>query len=137
MCTPRRLRLERTPWDAVDDAYQARIPFDAPAAHADTLSRLVAAGAAAKHTLLVDGVRRGMVVTQVEQHARRELLVIACFCEGPDPMSDEIAAAVEALARAERCVSIRFHTIREAAARWAAERHGYRLTELVMRKTLS
>ena len=60
------------------------------------------------------------------------------FGETPDgrPITDEIGRACEALARAEKCTSLRFHTCRRAMARFAVEKFGYRISEIVMRKTL-
>jgi len=63
---------------------------------------------------------------------------MAMFGETPDgrPITDEIGRACEALARAEKCTCLRFHTCRRAMARFAVEKFGYRISEIVMRKTL-
>jgi cytosine/adenosine deaminase-related metal-dependent hydrolase len=131
-----RLLLNRAPWDAIASEWERQIPFDDPAAHTDGLSRLVMSGAANCYHVVKDGERIGIVVTKVEESAARELVVVAIYSASPEPISPQLAEAIEDLARAESCISIRFHTIRAAAARYAAERHGYRLTELVMRKSL-
>ena len=129
--------LARAPWDAIDDAFQALIPFDSPHESADLLARMVREGSATHHRLVHEGRRVGLIVTRCEQgSAGRELVLIAAFCASEQPLSAEIAEAVESLARAEGCASIRFHTVRPAAARYAAEHYGFRLTELVLRKTL-
>ena len=132
------LLLRRAPWDAVDSSFAARIPFDSPSQTTDDLVRRVRDGVAVSHQLIHNGSRCGLVITEVEHgSAGRELVVVSAFSDSPEPLSDALAEAMEAIGRAEQCVSIRFHTIRPAAARYAAERHGFRLTELVMRKTLS
>lgn len=133
----RPLRLERAPWDALDDSFAARIPFDHPAGHVDDLQRLCAAGRASAHRLIVDDRRIGVAVIQVEEARFRELVVVAVFSSSDAPISFELAQACEALARAEGCISIRFHTCRESAARFAAAHLGYRLTEIVMRKAIA
>lgn len=129
--------LERAPWDAIDDEFQARIPFDSPHESADLLARLVREGSATSHRLMHDGRRVGLVITRVDEgNTGRELVLVAAYCDAEAPLSREIADAVEALARAERCASIRFHTVRPAAARYAVDQYGFRLTELVLRKNV-
>lgn len=132
------LLLRRAPWDATDDDFAARIPFDSAAASADELRQQIATGESQAAQIHHDGRRVGLLVTRVEnlRDGRREFVLVAAFAESTEPLTPQIAAAVETLARAEACTSIRFHTVRPAAARLAVEAHGYRLAEVVMRKPL-
>ena len=130
------LLFKRAPWDALDSEYEKRIPYDAPADHVDCLRRMVAAGEAFLYHLESGGERVGLAVVKVDDGAARELVLVAVFCDGGAPFSREIAHAAERIARELRCISIRFHTVRPAAARLAADEFGYRLTEVVMRKTV-
>lgn len=137
-----RLRLALAPWDALDSEAAALIPFDSPAEHLDDLQAEVEAGrAACYHVETRDGGRLGLVVVRVEEHPAggRELLLLAVYARpAPDlgPLRPEIFALCLDLARAERCRSMRFHTVRPALARVAAKQFGFRLAELVMRHNI-
>jgi hypothetical protein len=134
-----RLLLERAPWDAIDDAYASKIPFDCPHESADLLRRMVSDHTSTAHRFVLDGRRAGLLITRVEAGtAGKELVCQAMFAETADglPITELIGDACEGLARAEGCNCLRFHTCRPQMARFAADRFGYRLSELVMRKTL-
>jgi hypothetical protein len=132
-----RLLFERGPWDAIDSEFEKRIPFDEPSAHEDCLRRQVETGEAAAHRIIYEGKRVGLVVTKIEEDAAREFVIVAIFCDAPVPLSREIQAACYRLAQESKCISMRFHTVRPAAARIAADEYGYRLTEVIMRKAVS
>ena len=135
-----RLLLERAPWDAVDSEFERRIPFDSPHESAGLLQRMVAEGTAHVHRFIRNGERIGLLVTRIDDgNLGREFVCIAMFAETADgrPITAEIGRACEALARAEGCTCMRFHTCRPAMARFAVEHFGYRVSEIVMRKTLS
>lgn len=137
--TVSRLILERAPWDHIDDDFAKRIPFDSPHESADILARAVAAGESTAHQLHYKGSRIGILVTRVEAgNIGRELVCQAVFMDDPQgvPLTREFADACEALARAEQCVTLRFHTCRPAMARFACEHYGYRITELVLRRDI-
>lgn len=137
--TVSRLLLARTPWDASDEAFAAKIPFDSPHESKDLLARLVKSGAATAHAFMWEGQRVGVLITRVEEgNMGRELVCMAMFGATPsgEPMTAEIGRACEALARAEKCCCLRFHTCRPAMARYACEVAGYRISEIVCRKTL-
>lgn len=134
-----RLILDRGPWDAIDEAFAAKIPFDSPHESKDLLRRLVAAGQSTAHRLTHEGKRIGLLVTRCEDgNDGRELVCQAVFMDSPDglPLTRPFADACEALARAEGCNVLRFHTCRPQMARFAADHYGYRASEIVMRKTL-
>ena len=134
-----RLILERGPWDYVDDTFAARIPFDSPHESRDLLARMVREGTSTAHRLVVDGRRCGLLVTRCEDgNQGRELVCQAVFLDHPadDPLTKPFADACEALARAEGCNVLRFHTCRPAMARFACENYGYRVSEIVLRRTL-
>lgn len=138
---PPSLRLARAPWDAACDAFAARVPFDAPTEHRDGLRRECAEGRATCWKLAdATGRELGMIVTRVETEAARELVLVAIFADTPPdspPLTSAIATLCEDLARRCGCQSIRFHTSRPAVARVAAEQHGFRLAEMVMRKAIT
>lgn len=133
------LLLRRAPWDATDDEFAARIPFDSAAASADELKQQIASGESHAAQIHHDGQRVGLLVTRIEtlRDGRREFVLVAAFADSTAPLTPQIASAAESLALAENCNSIRFHTVRAAAARLAAEAYGYRLAEVVMRKPLN
>ncbi|HQF38263.1 MAG TPA: hypothetical protein PK322_04010 [Opitutaceae bacterium] len=134
-----RLLLELAPWDAADEADAAKIPFDSPHESRDLLTRMVREGKATAHRFMWDGQRCGVLVTRVETgNMGRELVCMAMWGQTPDgePMTAEIGRACEALARAEGCVCLRFHTCRPAMARYACEQAGYRISEIICRKAL-
>lgn len=136
-----RLILDRGPWDAIDEDFAARIPFDSPHESKDLLRRLVTSGKSTAHRILTpSGERIGLLVTRIEEgNEGRELVCQAVFMDSPDcqPLTRQFAEANEALARAEKCTCLRFHTCRPQMARFAADNYGYRASEIVMRKTLS
>lgn len=138
--TAARVLMARAPWDALDDAYAARIPFDSPAEHRDLFRRECNAGrAACYHLHDAAGARCGIIICRVEEAAERELVLMGIYAETADgvPLTGQISGLCDDLARAERCTSIRFHTIRPAVARAAVAFHGFRLTELVMRRAVT
>ena len=128
--------FRRCPWGAIDSAFEKRIPYDAPCEHADALRRQVESGSAELYHIEQGGKTVGMVVARVDCKAEKEFVVIAAFADSEQPVSSELDAWATALAASSGCASIRFHTIRAAAARFAVEVLGYRLTELVLRKNV-
>lgn len=134
-----RVLLERIEWDALATEHEGKIPFDASAEHTDELRRQVAAGTSTACAILRDGQRIGLAVVRVEEDRAREFVIVAVFCDTPPgsrPLTHELQDALEAMARAQACQTIRFHTIRPAAVHLAATAYGYRLAEVVMRKDL-
>jgi hypothetical protein len=131
-----KLLFERAPWDALDAEFEKRIPFDSPSDWRDVLSRMCQSGEAFSYRLVENGKRVGVLICKVDEGAARELVVVAAYCAGSQPFAREIGQAAELIAREQRCISIRFHTVRPAAARLAAEEFGYRLTEVIMRKNV-
>lgn len=142
-----RLLLQRCPWDAIDSAFEQRIPFDEPSENADLLSRMVREGRATRYRLddKESGERIGSLIVRVEEgSAGRELVAVAAFvCDSARraqawsvTSSALLADALDALARAEGCCSIRIHTVRPGMARIACDDHGYRVSEIVLRKTV-
>jgi hypothetical protein len=130
------LLFKRAPWDSLDSEFEKKIPFDSPAEHRDCLRRLVESGEAQLWHLIENEKRIGFVVTRVESDAGRELVIVSAYCNGTVPFAREIAETAEKIAIENRCQSIRFHTVRPAAARLAADEFGFRLTELVLRKNV-
>ncbi|MGH8016971.1 MAG: hypothetical protein ACREIA_01565 [Opitutaceae bacterium] len=129
--------FDRLPWHAIDSEFESRIPFDSPHESRDYLQRLVNSGIATRHRLVKESETVGIVITHVETGSLgRELVCIAAYSDSRAPLTDELFEAMELLARAERCVSIRFHTVRAALVRRAAEDMGYRVSEIVMRKNV-
>lgn len=130
-----RLLIERAPWDSTDQAFAKLIPFDDPAEHEDSFCREVNAGTMEALRINFDGKPVGIICLQVDESRLRELVIAGVFCDSPEgPLSREIQAACVIAAQARRCVSMRFHTMRAAAARIAADEYGWRLTEVIMRK---
>lgn len=135
------LLLERAPWDAIASEYENRIPFDSPHERPDVLRRMVTEGRATLHQVLDrDREQIGILVTRVDVGtAGRELVIVAVCARGKSavPISPQFAEAFDALARAEQCCTIRFHTMRHNLARLACEQYGYRITEIVLRRDVT
>jgi hypothetical protein len=131
-----KVLFARAPWDAIDTEFMKRIPFDDPAEFEDCLCREVQSGKAESLRILHDGKRVGIAVIRIEEEAAREMVICAIFCDAPVPLSREIQTALHLIAKDRKCVSMRFHTVRPAAARLAAEEYGYRLSEIVMRRAV-
>jgi hypothetical protein len=93
-------------------------------------------GEAQLYRLIEDGRRVGMLVCKVDEGAARELVLVAAFCAGSESFSRDLGRAAEVIARQRGCVSIRFHTVRPALARIAADEFGYRLSEIILRKNV-
>lgn len=138
--TASRLLMRRAPWSDIDDSFAQKIPFDSPTEHRDFFRLECEAGRAASYGLFDTAGRRcGLLVCRVEEAAGRELVLLGIYAEAKDgqPLTGQIAGLCDDLARAERCTSIRFHTIRPAVARAATAFHGFRLTELVLRRAVT
>lgn len=132
-----RLRLDRVPWDSLAAEHYRRIPMDSPAEHAGTLEREVIEGRAQAWRIWHDDKPVGLAITRTEEDKAKEFVICAMYSESEYPMSAPTGRELERIARAQGCISIRFHTCRHALARAAAEIDGYRLCEIIMRKTLT
>lgn len=131
-----RLLHSTLPWEEVDSHFEERIPFDSPTESGDYLRRLVDAGQATRHRLVAGGKTSGIVVTRVETGSLgRELVCLAAYSDARPALSADLAEAIELLARAEHCSSIRFHTVRPGLVKVSCEL-GYRVSEIVLRKDI-
>ena len=132
-----RVLLERAPWDSVADDFAARIPYDAPTLHEDYLREAVRAGEALSWFIRLDGRRIGLVIGHVETGRVKEFVIQAMFSDsGAEPVTEPVGRQLERIARAQGCASMRIHTVRHALARLMTEKYGFRLCEVILRKTL-
>lgn len=132
-----RLRLESVPWDSAAAEHYKRIPMDSPAEHADYLEKQVLEGKAQAWRIWQDGKPVGLAITRIEEDKAKEFVICAMYSESELPVSEYAGRELERIARSIGCISIRFHTCRHALASVAAEKSGYRLCEVIMRKNLS
>ena len=133
-----RVTLANLPWSSVDESMAARIPCDSPEQHRDWLRRLVDSGQARVSQIMQDGKQTGLLCWAIDEGAAREFVVVASFCESADgqPVTRELVEAAEALARRENCISLRLATVRRAVASVACSAFGFRVSEIVLRKSL-
>ena len=86
------------------------------------------------------GGELGMVVLLREETittAARELVIVAAAGRIPGvDLTRHVLPAIEDLARSLGCQSVRLHTMRKGLIRKTV-RHGYMLSEIVMRKALA
>jgi hypothetical protein len=131
------LSSQRVPWDALDDLWASQIPGDDPLIHENYLRELVATGCATRHRLEVNGEPCGLLVTRIDASCTaRELVLLAAYSSSAKTLCPALFKAAENLARSESCGSMRLHTARAGLFTFAQSR-GFRLAEVVMRKTLS
>jgi hypothetical protein len=132
-----RVLLERAPWDSVDEAYCEQIPGDNPVSHTADLIAAVGRGDYSARQIHYDGHRVGLVIFTVDEGRMREFVIQAMYCDCEQPLCGPVGRQLEALARALGCASLRTHTVRHALARALAYLDGWRLTEVIMRKSLA
>jgi hypothetical protein len=129
------LRLVNTAEPA--QRWENRIPFDDPTLWKDYLSRGVKSGQYKCARIEHNGVEKGIAVFAIDQCAKREFVVVAVYCD-PIPGVDVTAYVGRMafdLAKAEKCTSVRFHTMRPGLI-MKAQKLGYRVAEVVLRKEL-
>lgn len=130
------LALARMPWDAVCDRWARLIPGDDPLFNLDSLKSRTESGLLTHHAVMQDGKRIGFVLTAIESGSNaKELVIVASYIQPGANASDDLSAC-EAIARAENCDSIRIHTVRPGLVRKLTQNHGFRLSEVILRKTL-
>lgn len=127
-----RCVLRPAQWDENAQAWSRLLPADHPEDLTAFLAAEVNSGRSKVSHLVKDGARVGFLVfTVTEAH---ELLVQAAFARDTGGnLLAEFMPRLEQLARECECDTIRFHTMR-AGLIVAAQRHGFRVSEVIMRK---
>jgi hypothetical protein len=134
----RRISLDRINWDAAVEADFRRIPNDCPIENTDMVRGFVASGRAQAFAVMDDGRNVGTVIGGVEQMGYGfEFIVWCAYLRGKTPMSARVMQLVIDLATANGCKSIRLSTIHAGLARWLEKHHGFRASEIIMRKDLT
>ena len=131
-----RLILKLAPWDSLDDDFSSRIPMDSPTEAETLLREMIESKTATLYRLENDNRRIGLLIVRIEEGSLgRELVIIAVFgYDRQTTLTPEISAAIDELAKAQNCVTSRFHTCRHGLAKVACDSLGYRITEIVLRK---
>jgi hypothetical protein len=133
----RDIRLERVPWDTAMLEDMRRIPLDSPVENASDLVALVDQGKACALKITTDGDYAGILIYSIEtHHGVKELNFISLAAHAAAPISAHIARLLEDMATAADCQSIRFSTVHEGLARWAVKTCKFRISEIIMRKTI-
>ena len=65
-----------------------------------------------------------------------EFIIWCCLLRGKAPLSARVMQLCLDLAAANGCQSVRFSTLHPALARWMEKNHGFRASEIIMRKDL-
>lgn len=114
-----------------------RLPCDVPCGVASEVLAQIARGESKVCHIERDGERVGFIVFSVLPN--HELVINAAF--GRDRRENLVdaligdGALILSLARQCECDSVRFHTVRAGLVKRATE-HGFRVSEIIMRKVL-
>lgn len=125
-------------WDDVADAWSHKIPHDFPGHYPTILEDMVVTSHCrlSKLSRAEDGQQIGFLVWRVEGEPEHlEFVIVAMFGRDGEDLTGEYAPQVESLARAQGCAGMRFHTMRPGLIK-KAESHGYRVSEIILRKAL-
>jgi hypothetical protein len=135
---PRRaIRLERVPWDTAMLEDMRRIPLDSPIDGMPDVIARVNRGTAHALSVTVEGRYAGLVVYAIEANGgARELEIICARFKAAAPISAHVMQLLIEKAAGAGCQSVRFTTVHEPLARWMVSRHGFRLSEVTLRKAL-
>jgi hypothetical protein len=133
----RRISLDRVGWNAaVEDDFR-RIPNDCPIENVDLIRGFVSAGRAQALAVNLNGENVGTLVVGIENMGHGFEYIIWCaFLRGKTTLSAPVMQMLIDHATANGCKSIRLSTIHEGLARWLEKTHGFRASEIIMRKDI-
>ena len=119
-------------WTARNDKFSARLSaFDNPAYRADQIKKDVQDGRAKVCNLFCGKSHSGFLTYEIDG---KELVILALFIDPDIPKALEIAIPfIDTLAKSNRCTSTRFNTARPGLM-IGCEKHGFKMSEIVMRK---
>lgn len=113
------------------------IPFDNPVGFEDWITRGLADGSFQIVGLQLDGEIVGHLVYRVSNDREKELVIVAMHnMKNVADTFDHTEVFVDKLARSFGVRQIRFHTLRHGLVKRGLQ-YGYRVSEFVMRKTLT
>lgn len=123
-------------FDAATAAAARNIPHDEPGDFVEFLRGKIARGAAHVADAVNASGKPGFLVYAVSNFGtEKELVLLAAFGRDRADLTAEFGPELETLARSLSCRSIRFHTMRPGLVK-KAKALGYRVAEMVLRKTL-
>jgi hypothetical protein len=129
-----RFVLLPSQWGPEADRWARSLPADSPENTAEDLAQRVREGTAKVCDLMEGETKRGFIVFTVTPG--HELFVLAAFGRAKrENLMEVLIPLVDALARAAECDSVRFNTMRPGMIRRAQE-HGFRVSEIIMRKAV-
>lgn len=109
----------------------AKLPFDAPHAWHDWLTREIKTGGAQLCAIETAGQRVGLFAYRIDQQQKRELRVLGAYAANSSNLSPRLFDAAFALAKQLDCVSVCFSTLRPGLVTLALE-HGYHVAEVFL-----
>ena len=113
----------------------AKIPFDCPWDwRTETLEQIQNGKLHCAEIISGDKKTGILVYAVIDENGARELFVSCVFCTETKPFA-ELSPIVDAIAAANQCQSIRFHTSRPGMVK-VAENFGYKIAETIVRKKL-
>jgi hypothetical protein len=133
----RRISLDKILWDSAVEADYRRIPNDCPIEHTGIMRQMVMEGRAQAFQVTCDGKRAGTIISSIQDMGHGlELVIWCCYIQAAVPISAPCMQKMIDLAHANRCQSIRLSTIHQGLARWLHKTHGFRASEIIMRKDI-
>jgi hypothetical protein len=132
-----RIRLDKINWDAAAEADFRRIPNDCPLENAGLIRELVRENRAQALAVTHDGENAGTVIASIQDMGYGTEFIIWCaYLRAKTPVSAPVMQSLLDIAAANGCRSVRFSTIHAGLARWMEKQHGFRASEIIMRKDL-
>ncbi len=116
---------------------QAAIPFDNPTGFADWILREVSSGNLLQVVMRIDGENVGTLTYCITGDTFKELLITSAFIKfAPVNLLPIVDTFSTVIAKRANCKFIRFHTVRKGLIKIALKDYGYKVSEIVLRKTL-
>jgi hypothetical protein len=128
-------------WDETAEKWAKTIPHDEPGDFSEFLRAMVADGRAKLADVLTDAGRVGFLIYAVTNfsgaNAQKEMVLIAAMGDDAEhkDLTSEFLPQIEILAQSLGCKTVRFHTMRPGLVA-KVRAHGYRVSEMILRKTL-
>ena len=109
----------------------AKLPFDAPHAWHDWLTREIKAGSAQLCAIERDGQQLGLFAYRIDSQKQKELRVLGAYADHSSDLAAKLFDASSSLAKQLQCVSVCFSTLRPGLVALALD-HGYHVAEVFL-----
>jgi hypothetical protein len=109
----------------------AKLPFDAPHAWHDWLTREIKSGGAQLCAIESAGQQVGLFAYRIDQQQKKELRVLGAYAANSSNLAPRLFDAAFSLAKRLDCASVSFSTLRPGLLTLALQ-HGYRVAEVFL-----